>query len=238
MTPATAVTLPNSTRRGRFSMDKAYERLRELIIRGHLPPGSPVPEEMLAETLKLSRTPLRNAIQRLEVDGLLARRPNGRLYVTEVSAEHACQLFAIRIVLEDLALREALERLTDEHVAQLRHHIDAMCRSADAPPQNMAARLGVDFHESLYQAGGNEINLQVLASLQGRIDRYRYLSTEGASERQLASIREHQVIYEAVAARQVEKARAALRLHLENAKESVFRALAQLHTPSEGSTST
>jgi DNA-binding GntR family transcriptional regulator len=238
MSPVTAVTLPSSTRRGRFSMDKAYERLRELIIRGHWPPGSRVPEEMLAETLQLSRTPLRNAIQRLEVDGLLARRPNGRLYVTEVSVEQACQLFAIRTVLEDLALREALERLTDEHIAQLRRHIDAMCRSADAPPQNMAAKLGVDFHESLYQAGGNAINLQVLESLRGRIDRYRYLSTEGASERQLASIKEHQMIYEAVAARKAEKARAALRLHLENAKESVLRAVAQLDPSSESSTTT
>jgi DNA-binding GntR family transcriptional regulator len=221
-------------RSGRFSVaDRVYEQLRELIIRARWAPGKEVPEEMLAETLQVSRTPLRDAIQRLDSDGLVARRPNGRLYVTEVSAVEVHQLFSVRMALEDLALCEALEHLTNDHICLLRLHIQEMERLSRTVSHNVA-EVGVDFHKVLYEAGENKINRQLLESLEVRIDRYRYMSTEGARERQIDSIREHKMIYDAVVARQGEKARAALRLHLENAKESVLSTLRSMSMREEG----
>ncbi len=203
--------------------DLTYESLRNLIVRGNLSPGADVVEGSLAQRLRVSRTPLRQAIERLETDGLMVRRPNGRLHVSDVSRAEALQLFAVRMALEDLAISEAMSRITESSIQMLGRYIATMRRIEEV--QGNVADAGASFHNLLYHAGENSVNRQVLSQLQPRIDRYRFLSTGHSRPRQRNAIQEHQNIYEAVESRDVDQARLELRNHLLNAQEAVLSAL-------------
>jgi DNA-binding GntR family transcriptional regulator len=203
--------------------DLTYEALRDLIIRGDLSPGTGVSEISLAERMQVSRTPLRHAIERLETDGLVIRSPNGRLRIPEVSRGEALQLYAVRMALEDLAISEAIPRITDSSIQMLGRYIATM-RHLDEMEGNVADA-GASFHNLLYMAGENNVNRQVLNQLQPRIDRYRFVSTVHSRPRQRNAISEHQEIYEAVKAKDVDRARLALKNHLLRGRESVLRNL-------------
>ena len=203
--------------------DLTYESLRDLIVRGHLHPGAGVVEGSLAQRLRVSRTPLRQAIERLEADGLMLRKPNGRLHVSEVSRAEVLQLYAVRMALEDLAISEAMSRIPETSIQMLGRYIATMRRIEEV--QGNVADAGASFHNLLYMAGENSVNRQILSQLQPRIDRYRFLSTGHSRPRQRSAIEEHQDIYEAVKRRDADQARSALRSHLLNAQESVLSAL-------------
>jgi DNA-binding GntR family transcriptional regulator len=203
--------------------DLTYEALRDLIVHGDLGPGAGVVEIALAQRLSVSRTPLRQAIERLETDGLMFRNPNGRLHVSNVSRAEALQLFAVRIALEDLAITEAMSRITDNSIEMLGRYIATMRRIDEV--QGNVADAGAGFHNLLYRTGENNVNRQVLGQLQPRIDRYRFLSTVHSRPRQRNAIQEHQDIYDAVKIRDVDQARLSLKNHLQNALDAVLDSL-------------
>jgi DNA-binding GntR family transcriptional regulator len=217
-------TLESAAPKDRVSViDLTYEALRDLIVRGSLQPGVSVVENTLAQRLQVSRTPLRHAIERLETDGLMIRSPNGRLHISPVSTAEVFQLFAVRIALEDLAITEAIPRITDSSIEILGHYIEAM-HHIDKIEGNVADA-GVNFHNLLYLAGENKVNRQTLSQLQPRIDRYRFLSTQHSRPRQRNSIQEHRDIYDAVKIRDVERARETLKMHLTHARDAVLRTI-------------
>ena len=202
--------------------DLTYESLRDLIVRGHLHPGAGVVEGLSPSDCGSAahRSP---AIERLEADGLMLRKPNGRLHVSEVSRAEVLQLYAVRMALEDLAISEAMSRITETSIQMLGRYIATMRRIEEV--QGNVADAGASFHNLLYMAGENSVNRQILSQLQPRIDRYRFLSTGHSRPRQRNAIEEHQDIYEAVKRRDADQARSALRSHLLNAQESVLSAL-------------
>lgn len=205
--------------------DSAYQRLREAIVRGELAPRTQIPEVALAEQLGVSRTPLREAVNRLENDGLVERASNRRLYVTPVSADEARQLYSVRMALEDLALAEAAARMTDEVLDELGSRLERM-RKAERSRRENVAEGGRSFHDTLYRASGNNVNEDIIRRLQVKIDRYRYVATQEGHRRQKQAVDEHRVIYEALRDRDVERARGALRQHLERACEEALAVLA------------
>jgi DNA-binding GntR family transcriptional regulator len=212
--PARRVVLP----------DSAYERIRDAIIHGDLAPNAQITEEWLAERLGVSRTPLREAVTRLQADGLVYRAPNRRLFVTPVSAREAENVFSVRMALEDLALTEAAPRLTDEVLAELEASLWRM-EAAYRSGKEDVAEGGRSFHEVLYQAAGNTIVQEILARLAIRVNRYRYIATGGGTRRQQQALRDHRAILEALRAGDVTAARAALRQHLEGARVEALKVL-------------
>lgn len=204
--------------------DLAYFELRDLLSSGELPPEEQISEETLAELLGVSRTPLRAALTRLRFEGLIDRATNGRLFVPPVSVEDAAQLFAVRIALEELALEAGFLHVDQDMLAVMRSFIEQMgvLRGVSAREVGL---YGGEFHGVLYKAGGNPLNLALLAQLQGRIDRYRFLSTGTGQERQDKAIEEHRQILAAIEQRDLPGAKAALRAHLEGALASVQNAI-------------
>jgi DNA-binding GntR family transcriptional regulator len=213
--------------------DSAYQTLRDEIVRGKFAPGTQIPEVGLAETLGVSRTPLREAVNRLDADGLVQRAPNRRLYVTHVSADEARQLYSVRIALEDLALAEAAAHMTDEILDELGQRLERMQKAERSRRENVAEG-GRSFHDTLYRAAGNSVNHEILQRMQVKIDRYRYIGTRDSKRRQRQAVEEHRRIYEALRRRDVEAARQAMREHLQRACDE---ALAVLASPADGNAS-
>lgn len=214
--------------------DLVYRELRDLLAQQKLAPGSQVSEEALAVTLGVSRTPLRQALASFRYEGLLERAANGRLYVTPVSVEDARNVFTVRIALELLALEQSFANLTDDLLLSLRGLLAQMA-VIDQGSDRSVGRYGGEFHGLLYRNGRNEVNLALLSALEGRIDRYRFLSTGTGVRRQRDAVEEHEVILEALERRDLRGAKRALLDHLENAQQSVMAALSTLAADARGS---
>lgn len=210
----------------RMSMrDLAHRTLRDACIRGLLAPGEMLSEEQLAATLNVSRTPLREALQRLHAEGLVERAGNGRIYVREASREEARHLYAVRAELERLAVREAARRMTPQILARLRSALEAMQRAEKTRTVDVADS-GEHFHAILYEAAANPINQHLLENLKALIDRYRYISTANQrANRRHEAVREHEAIFAALAAGDIEAADEAMRTHMERGLHSVLASL-------------
>lgn len=219
-----------ASQRGIAFHDSAYRTLRDAIVRGELAPGAQIPEEGLAERLGVSRTPLREAVNKLQAEGLVRRAANRRLFVTPVSIEEARDVYSVRIALEDLALTEAAAGMTTELMEELLQSLDRMDK-AEKSRQEDVAEGGRSFHDILYHASANSINADILQRLQVKVDRYRYIGTGGGRLRQRQAVDEHRAIYEALRRGDVEAARRALREHLEHARDEALKVLQSEHAP-------
>lgn len=204
--------------------DWVYYALLEAIVRGQLKPGAWLSEASLATQLEVSRTPLREALQRLQSDLLIERGQNGKLYVRSLSSKGARDLYAVRLSLEEMNVGEAAANMTGAKLATLAESLERM-RLAASQVEDVAEG-GRDFHDVLLEIAGNEITSWVLGQLKPHIDRYRFLSTRVSQERGLQAVREHEEIYEALRKGDVESAKSAMRRHIENGRETVLIALA------------
>lgn len=204
--------------------DWVYCALLKAIVRGQLKPDTWLSEAMLATQLEVSRTPLREAFQRLQSDLLIERGQNGKLYVRGVSSEEVHNLYAVRASLEELTVEEATANMTGAKLATLGEDLEHM-RLAVGQVEEDVAEGGRDFHDALLEIAGNEVTSSVLGQLRPHIDRYRFLSTRTSQERSLQAIREHEEIYEALRKGDVGSAKLAMKRHIENGRETVLATL-------------
>lgn len=204
--------------------DWVYHALLEAIVRGQLRPGAWLSEASLATQLEVSRTPLREALQRLQSDLLIERGQNGKLYVRGLSGKEARDLYAVRASLEELTVEEAAANMTVAKLATLEEILERM-RSAIDQVEDVAEG-GRDFHDVLLEIAGNEITSWTLGQLKPHIDRYRFLSTRTSQERGMQAVREHEEIYESLRDGDVQAAKASMRRHIEKGRETVLTALA------------
>jgi DNA-binding GntR family transcriptional regulator len=136
--------------------DQVVSRLREAIMEGTLPPGEPLRESALAAALGVSRGPVREAISRLEREGLVVVRPNRSALVARLSREDLEEVYSLRAALERLAAQRVYQAAEPEHVARLQEVVSAMSRAAGSSitaPE--AATLDLGFHDTLFEASGH-----------------------------------------------------------------------------------
>jgi len=213
--------------------DKAYEALKRAIIEGRLAPGRRLIEVQVSAALRISRTPLREAILKLEGDGFLRRLTSGGLQVKPLSVQEIRELYAVRSVLEGLAAREAAERLTAEQLdrlASLIPHIE----NADGqrPDIRRIAELGAEFHAIILEASGNRKCGEHLRLLRDHIDRYRYL-TIATPGRGRAAAREHRALLAVLRRRDPADSEQAMRRHVLEAGEAMMRRLDEVRASAE-----
>ena len=205
--------------------DWVYCALLKAIVRGQLNPGSWLSEASLATQLEVSRTPLREALQRLQSDLLIERGQNGKLYVRGLSSEEARALYAVRSSLEELTVEEAAANMTVAKLATLGESLSHMRLAVDQVEEDVAEG-GRDFHDALLEIAGNEVTSSVLGQLKPHIDRYRFLSTRMSQARGLQAVEEHEEIYEALRKGDTESAKLAMKRHIKNGRDTVLAALA------------
>jgi DNA-binding GntR family transcriptional regulator len=147
-----------------------YEILQESILSGVLAPGQPLVETALAEWCQVSRTPIREALMRLEQDGLVMRR--GReLVVRERSQEEILDIYETRIILEANVARVASARRTPLDVVQLRRTAESLSEIDPTDPIAMATG-NRQFHQRLWRAGHNESLIDLATRLDLHLSRY------------------------------------------------------------------
>jgi len=147
---------------------RAYNTLRTGIIEGVYPPGARVTEQEIAASAKVSRTPVREALRRLEAEGLLRFVPHQGAFVTRWSEQDAEDIFELRAMLEGHAARLAANRATDEDVQQLRRLAEEQCaEAADRSPGYLEriADLNSQFHRHLQQVAASTRLQASLATL-------------------------------------------------------------------------
>jgi DNA-binding GntR family transcriptional regulator len=200
--------------------EMVYRSIREDVISMRMPPGEPVTEESLAADLSVSRPVLRESLQRLQAEGLVERRSNGRIRVTEMSLTHARNLYVARAALEEATVRQACERRTPEHLRRLHETLDTLT----IPSAEGAALTGRSFHDQIADIADNPVIDRLMQQLAGQIDRYRNLSVT-TKTRPEESIVEHREILDALERADVDGATAAMRRHVLASRDSVLAAV-------------
>lgn len=211
--------LSNSLKRQSVS-SVVYDTLKRKIIELDYKPDQQLNEEMLTKELDVSRTPLRQALHRLELEGLIIRRVNGRIAVASITVEEAEEVFEVREVLEGLIAKEATQHITAEQIGQLEEVLTLMERAAEKKQSLNLIRHGSAFHHILYESGHNETAIRFLDQLNSRIERYRrlggYLNPEYMP---MLPVQEHQKVFHFIRERKAEEAEWAMRAHIRRSLE-------------------
>lgn len=200
------------------------EAIREAIKEGILKPRERLMEIQLAEELGVSRTPIREALRKLELEGFIVMVPRKGAYVADISFKDIADVFEIRTALEGLAAGLAAERITDEELEAMERHLvekaDAIFR------QDMERLIEVDtkFHEAIYKASRNQRLWTIINNLREQIQRFRTTSLAYPGRMQ-QSLNEHRHLVEAIQARDPQLARQLAQEHIENAEQSMIESI-------------
>ncbi|MEA1961167.1 MAG: GntR family transcriptional regulator [Bacillota bacterium] len=200
------------------------EAIREAIITEKLQPQERLMEIQLAEELGVSRTPVREALRKLELEGFIVMVPRKGAYVADLSLKDIADVFEIRAALEGLAAGLAAERITDEEIEEMER---SLVEKGEAINQNDLERLvAVDtkFHESIYKASRNDRLSSIISNLREQIQRFRSTSLSYPGRMQM-SLQEHRNILESIEARDIQLARQLAQEHIENAENVLIDAL-------------
>ena len=204
--------------------DVVYNTLRQAILTGELQPGERLMEIALANRLGVSRTPVREAIRKLELDGLVVMMPRRGAHVAQITEKDLNEVLEVRIGLEEMAVRFACQRMSEEQLQEIRQAAKEFERLVDKGDLTALAQADEHFHALIYKATANDCLCGITNNLREQVYRYRieYLK-DSAVRATLAA--EHGEICDALAARDVERARRALCSHIENQQQAIIRSL-------------
>ncbi|NLY91968.1 MAG: GntR family transcriptional regulator [Firmicutes bacterium] len=199
--------------------DKVYYKVKQLIIEGQLQPGEQVRQIQLAGELKVSRTPLINALQRLVSENYVEYHPQRGYTVRKFTRDEMLQLHRIREACEGVAAHDACQRITDEQIAELRALFEPFLTVSVWSPEVMKQYLQADmeFHQRLIEISGNPFLMQALNNLGIFYFTYQW----GLLQDPQASIKDHLAIIEHLSARDHDAARNAMEKHLMKSRDNV-----------------
>lgn len=197
------------------------DALRAAIKDGILKPGERLMEIPLAEELGVSRTPIREAIRILEQEGFVVMIPRRGTYVADLSLKDVAEVFELRSVLEELAAELAAERITNEEIEALEQHLVEINKYMENQDLEKVVSADITFHEILYKASRNKRLVEMISNLREQTLRFRTLSMS-QSGRLAKTWDEHRRLVEAIANRDVKKARTIARLHMEESEKTLL----------------
>ncbi len=198
-----------------------FESLREAILNGTLGPSERLMEIQLAEEMGVSRTPVREAIRKLELEGLVVMIPRKGAYVAGMSLKDIADVFEIRGALEGLAAELAAERATEEELEFMERYLVKISEEIEKGDLDKVVEIDTDFHTLLYKASRNERLSQIISNLREQIQRFRTTSLSYPGRMKVA-LEEHRKIVEAISSRDGESAGKIAQEHIENAENSMM----------------
>lgn len=200
--------------------DVVFHTLREAILKGDLKPGERLMELQLAAKLGVSRTPIREAIRMLEQEGLAVTMPRKGAEVAKMTLKDMEDVLEIREALDELAVRIACEKITDEQLKKLiavKEEFEANTKSGDL---KKIAESDVLFHDIIYEATGNPKLVSMLNNLREQVYRYRVEYIKNPKNYPVL-IAEHEAIVEGVKNHDAKKASGAMHEHVANQAAAV-----------------
>ena len=219
MTTSTLIAIDPEALRTRSRADFVYESLRDAIWDGRIGIGERVREEEIARNLGVSRTPVREALQRLHQRGLLVFGAGRGLTVASLSQHQVLQLYAMREILEGSAARFAAEHATAPEIAVLWRLQKELCK----PDHDTMALVTLNrrLHQAIYEAAHNQYLLQTLSVLHDSLA-LLHSTTFRVPSRRLESDEEHRQIVEAIEQHNPDRAEEAARQHIRQAQRTRF----------------
>ena len=202
--------------------DQIFEQLERDILTGKYQRGEVLSELRLSAELGVSRTPIREAVRRLEQENILKETGRG-MVVIGISREDMLDMYEIRLRIEGLAARRAAANISDEQLKQMEETLDLQSFYIDKKEGDSAEQIrDMDsrFHELLYEGSGSRAFHETLSALHRKIMKYRSASVSKHS-RALLSLEEHRAIYKALAAHDGDAAEKAALNHVVNARDSM-----------------
>lgn len=207
-----------------------FESMREAILSGVLQPGERLMEIQLAEEMGVSRTPVREAIRKLELENFVVMIPRKGAYVAGVSSKDVADVFEIRSALEGLAAGLAAERITEDELEQMERVLFYRASEGEEMDLEQIVKSDTDFHALVYSASRNERLIQILANLREQIQRFRATSLAVPGRNKLA-LEEHRAIVEALRNHNSEEAQSLAMAHIVTAENVMFDALSIKNDP-------
>lgn len=201
----------------------AYNAIKEAILVGELVAGEPLIESSLAAWCGVSRTPVREALRRLEQDGLVKRDASG-LIVRERSPEEILDLYDTRVILEATAARVAADRRTDHDLRAMRWALD---QGHQVDPTDIDRMVGAnqDFHQTVWRASHNESLRDLLSRMSLHLGRYPQ-TTLAAPKRWEEATKQHEELFHAIEVRDGDQAHEFARQHFLEARDIRLRLFA------------
>ena len=204
--------------------DVVFKTLRQAILKGELEPGERLMEIQLAERLGVSRTPIREAIRKLELEGLVLMIPRKGAEVAKISENNLRDVLEVRRSLEELAIDLACQRMTEEELSELKKTEERFAKAIQTGEVMEIAQTDESYHEIIYNSTKNQKLVQILNNLREQMYRYRLEYIKDEDKRQILLV-EHDHIIKALSLRHVQEAKMAIREHIDNQEITILKNL-------------
>jgi len=202
--------------------DVVFKTLRQAILTGELKPGERLMEVRLADKLGVSRTPVREAIHKLELEGLVTMVPRRGAEVARITEKSLNDVLEVRRALDALCAELACDRITEEGLAALKLACDRFEQCVSSRNLRQIAQADVALHDIIVQATGNQRLIQLVNNLSEQMYRYRFEYIKDSSRHE-SLVHEHRIIYESIVRKDKETAAAAARTHIDNQEKSIIQ---------------
>jgi DNA-binding GntR family transcriptional regulator len=198
-----------------------FNTLRQAILTGELKPGERLMEIHLANKLGVSRTPIREAIRKLELEGLVTMIPRRGAEVAQITEKSMNDVLEVRRAMDALCTELACERISEEEIQALKTASDNFAEAAKTKDVRKCAQADVAFHDIILKATGNMRLVQLVNNLAEQMYRYRFEYLKDVS-RYSSLTEEHRLIFESIKNRDKEAAIRAAELHIDNQEKAII----------------
>lgn len=199
-----------------------YEELKMQILTGKIVPGTRMMELELAEDMGVSRTPIREAIRKLEKEGLVTIEPRRGAYASQISTKDMVEILEVRQDMEGLAAYFAASRMNGEQKKELQKAFAAYNEAVESSDTDSMIKHDTHFHRIIVESCDNKILMQMIEQLQELVLRFRYIYYDNFRRGENMP-EEHRTIMEAIFEGRCHDARAAADVHIDRLKEMVMR---------------
>ena len=202
--------------------DVVFNTLRQAILTGDLKPGERLMEIHLANKLGVSRTPIREAIRKLELEGLVTMIPRRGAEVAQITEKSMNDVLEVRRAMDALSIELACERITNEEIECLKIACEKFEEAVITKDVKMIAQADVALHDIIVKATGNQRLVQLVFNLSEQMYRYRFEYIKDASQHERL-IEEHRIIYDSIVKKDKITASEAAKMHIDNQEKAIIQ---------------
>lgn len=202
-----------------------FEKLRDMIVNGDLRPGQRLMEIKLAEMLGVSRTPIREAIRKLELEGLVVMLPRKGAYVADISKKEIMDVLEIRAALDKLAAGLATQRMTKSEKEDLKKVLASFEKNFKLGNIEGMITDDIKLHDIIYIGAKNEKLQHIINNLREQITRFRIIYLKEIYRKNEKLLNEHREIVDAILSGDVEKAQKVAEEHIKNQEIELIKSI-------------
>jgi len=212
----------DSDQRSNTLHSRVFNQIRNDILNGVYEPGESLIETKLSEELGVSRTPIREALRQLELEGLVQSVPNKGVTVKGVSAQDIQDIYTIRMLIEGLAARWAAEKITPEELEELQEAVDLEEFYTTKEDYGQLLRFDTRFHDIIFRASKSMPLMHTLSTFHHYVQKARRISMS-SPKRAMEVLKEHKAILQAIIDRDADRAEKLTTQHVKNASMNLLR---------------